>query len=105
MMIASAPELEQLDQEYEPFATRVVSLGPNNALYRNQQNSQDGSSLASLVELEQQKVNVRKDKTSISKAAAERMNSCSDSDENENHSCEDEELVISPEPRTNQAPS
>ena len=33
------------------------------------------------------------------------MVSCSDSDENENHSCEDEELVISPEPRTNQAPS
>ena len=30
------------------------------------------------------------------------MISCSDSDENENHSCEDEELVISPEPRSNQ---
>ena len=61
MMIASAPGLEQLEQEYEPFATRVVSLGPNNALYRNQQNLEDGSSLASLVELEQQKADLRKE--------------------------------------------
>ena len=44
MMIASAAP-------HDPFATRVVSLGPNHNL-ANIQNAQTGASLASLVELQ-----------------------------------------------------
>ena len=81
MMIASAAP-------HDPFATRVVSLGPNHNL-ANIQNAQTGASLASLVELQQQKNN------GVSHDTKEKSDSDS---ENENHSCEDEELVISPQP-------
>lgn len=60
---------------------------------------QNGLSMASLVEMEHRKIDKRNQK--LAKKGPEEVavdNSGSGSEENENHSCEDEELVISPNP-------
>ena len=60
---------------------------------------EDGPSLASLVEIEHEKINERhKKKNKLILNPVEQAENTSDEDSsmNENHSCEDEELVISP---------
>ena len=85
------------------FAQRVVSLGPHDYIQqpdefksRSEVLQAQGPSMASLVEMEHEKLASRSKGKEENSANAEVALS-SETDENENHSCEDEELVISPQ--------
>lgn len=101
------------------FAQRVVSLGPHNYINQaeglhsssNGRSSTgpgfglDGPSLASLVEIEHEKISGERKEFGASEdrrlilpqVKQAEHSSEEDSSLNENHSCEDEELVISPQ--------
>ena len=78
----------------------MVSLGPHHYInqaedFDDRTNSNDGPTLASLVELEHRKIERRQNNEDQEPDIVTEVDESSGS-ENENHSCEDEELVISP---------
>ena len=79
--------------EAQPFASRELSLGyanpPNCNIEEDAYGNGSGLSLASLVEMEHRKLILWNNRG---------RNSSHSSDDHENHSCEDEELVITPMP-------